>query len=183
MEIVQPSREEILARKRRLYTPPGGRVSADLDVLCAPALRRHRIAEQARQHERMIQLRWLKLKKINKWMEGLKPPPPSAPPQVIHRRFFIADVRRAVCAELRITALDLLSHRRTADRARARHIFFYLCRELIKMSYPDIGRRCGGRDHTTVLHSVRKVESLLATDERLAEDIERVRRRILESPQ
>jgi chromosomal replication initiator protein len=56
----------------------------------------------------------------------------------------------------------------------------YLCKQLTPRSLPEIGRKFGGRDHTTVMHAVRKVEELRATDPALAEDIELLRR-MLES--
>jgi chromosomal replication initiator protein len=66
----------------------------------------------------------------------------------------------------------LLSSRRTANVVRPRQIAMYLAKTLTLRSLPEIGRRFGGRDHTTVLHAVRKIESLIGTDNGLAAEIE-----------
>ena len=52
----------------------------------------------------------------------------------------------------------------------------YLCKRLTTRSLPEIGRQFGGRDHTTVMHGVRRIEELTATDSQLAEEVERLRR-------
>jgi chromosomal replication initiator protein len=54
----------------------------------------------------------------------------------------------------------------------------YLCKQHTTRSYPDIGRRFGGRDHTTVLHGVRKIEELLTQDEQIARDVEALTRKL-----
>jgi chromosomal replication initiator protein len=60
--------------------------------------------------------------------------------------------------------------------ARPRQIAMYLSKQLTDRSLPDIGRRFGGRDHTTIMHGVRKIEELRASDAQLAEDIDLLRR-------
>jgi chromosomal replication initiation ATPase DnaA len=65
-------------------------------------------------------------------------------------------IQRAVSIVAGVNMLDFQSHRRTAGPTSARQIAMKLCRELTIRSMPDIGRRFGGRDHTTVLHAVRK---------------------------
>lgn len=73
---------------------------------------------------------------------------------------------------------DLTGKRRTADIARARQIAMYLAKNLTTKSLPDIGRAFGGRDHSTVIHAVRKIDDLIVHDSSVAEDIETLRRRI-----
>jgi chromosomal replication initiator protein len=68
------------------------------------------------------------------------------------------------------------SARRARAVARPRQVAMYLCKQLTPRSLPEIGRKFGGRDHTTVMHAVKKVEELLAADRALAEDIELLRR-------
>ena len=75
---------------------------------------------------------------------------------------------------------DLLSSRRTANVVRPRQIAMYLAKMLTPRSLPEIGRRFGGRDHTTVLHAVRKIEALVDGDKALAEEIELLKRLIQE---
>ena len=62
--------------------------------------------------------------------------------------------------------------------ARPRQIAMYLCKTLTTRSYPDIGRRFGNRDHTTVLHAVRQIEKLKAADPALASDVETLTRKL-----
>jgi chromosomal replication initiator protein len=70
----------------------------------------------------------------------------------------------------------MIGPKRQRTIARPRQIAMYLSKSLTTRSLPDIGRRFGGRDHTTIMHGVRKVEELRATDSQLAEDLELLRR-------
>lgn len=79
-----------------------------------------------------------------------------------------------------VSMSDLKSARRTADVVRPRQIVMYLAKELTARSLPEIGRRCGGRDHTTVLHAVRKIGALVKTDPELAEQVEKIRAKFVE---
>jgi chromosomal replication initiator protein len=60
--------------------------------------------------------------------------------------------------------------------ARPRQIAMYLSKQLTPRSLPEIGRRFGGRDHTTIMHGVRKIEELMATDSQLSDDLQMLRR-------
>jgi chromosomal replication initiator protein len=75
---------------------------------------------------------------------------------------------------------DLLSSRRNRSIVRPRQIGMYLAKSLTSRSLPEIGRRFGGRDHTTVLHAIRKVESLLSEDSGLKEEVEVLKRLLKE---
>jgi len=77
----------------------------------------------------------------------------------------IKRIQRAVCAEYNITLLELCSQRRHKNIVRPRQIAMYLCKTLTDRSFPEIGRRFGGRDHTTAISAVRRVEILCASDE------------------
>jgi chromosomal replication initiator protein len=91
----------------------------------------------------------------------------------------ISNIKLAVCAHFGVTVVDLTSERRTPPKLlRARHLAFYLCRELTPKSYPEIGRRMGGRDHTTILHACKKIERLLETDEGIVSDLNVLRERV-----
>lgn len=87
------------------------------------------------------------------------------------RRPAIETIKRAVCAKYNLTVLDMESARRTANVVRPRQIAAYLARHLTLNSFPEIGRRLGGRDHTTALWACRKIAGLRATDALLNSDL------------
>jgi hypothetical protein len=82
----------------------------------------------------------------------------------------VADIQRAVASLYRLTRDDLISDRRARAVARPRQVAMWLCKQLTARSLPDIGRRFGNRDHTTVLHAVRRIEALMAADPSIARD-------------
>jgi hypothetical protein len=90
------------------------------------------------------------------------------------RGLTVDDIHRAVSRHLDIRIHDMKSARRTADVVYPRQIAFYLCRRLTLRSLPEIGRRSGGKDHTTVLHGIRKIEAALkeGTDLHLCASVE-----------
>ncbi len=92
------------------------------------------------------------------------------------RKLTIDDIQRRVAEHYRLKLSDLVSARRAREVARPRQVAMYLAKQLTPRSYPEIGRRFGGRDHTTVLHAVRRIEELRATDHELDRDIEHLRR-------
>jgi chromosomal replication initiator protein len=94
------------------------------------------------------------------------------------RRVRIEDIQRIVSRHYNVSKADLLSARRTRTIVRPRQIAMYLAKVLTPRSLPEIGRRFGGRDHTTVLHAVRKIEDLISGDKALAEEIELLKRMI-----
>jgi hypothetical protein len=94
---------------------------------------------------------------------------PDGSPAKLHPT--VQNIKSLVGKRLDIHPGDLTSDRRTVDLVYARHIAFYLCRKLTSKSYPDIGRRFGHRDHTTVLHGIRKIEATIATNQKLADDV------------
>ncbi|WP_181707924.1 chromosomal replication initiator protein DnaA [Chthonobacter rhizosphaerae] len=96
------------------------------------------------------------------------------------RRVKIEDIQRVVAKHYNVSKQDLLSSRRTRSIVWPRQIAMFLSKALTPRSLPEIGRRFGGRDHTTVLHAVRKVEEMVGTDEVLAQEIE-VLKRMLEA--
>lgn len=96
------------------------------------------------------------------------------------RRVKIDDIVRTITKHYGVNRSDLLSSRRNRSIVRPRQIGMYLAKMLTSRSLPEIGRRFGNRDHTTVLHAIRKIEQLMQTDRRLKEDIELLRRLIRE---
>ena len=94
------------------------------------------------------------------------------------RRITVDEIQKATAEHFNLRQADLLSERRTRAIARPRQIAMYLCKQLTTRSYPDIGRRFGGRDHTTVLHGVRKIEELMPKDDQIAKDVEALIRKL-----
>jgi chromosomal replication initiator protein len=94
------------------------------------------------------------------------------------RRVRIEDIQRVVARHYNVSKADLLSSRRTRTIVRPRQVAMYLAKVLTPRSLPEIGRRFGGRDHTTVLHAVRKIEGMIGGDKTLAEEIELLKRMI-----
>jgi chromosomal replication initiator protein len=94
------------------------------------------------------------------------------------KRVKIEDIQRIVARQYNVSRADLLSSRRTANVVRPRQVAMYLAKTLTLRSLPEIGRRFGGRDHTTVLHAVRKIENLVNNDTALAEEIELLKRQL-----
>jgi chromosomal replication initiator protein len=92
------------------------------------------------------------------------------------RKVTIEEIIRKVAEHYNLRMSDLLSTRRTRTIARPRQVAMYLSKKLTSKSLPEIGRRFGGRDHTTVIHAVRKIEDLRAHDSQIAEDVELLRR-------
>jgi chromosomal replication initiator protein len=96
------------------------------------------------------------------------------------RRVSIEEIQKRVAEHFNIKVSDMHSARRARAVARPRQVAMYLSKQLTTHSLPEIGRKFGGRDHTTVMHAVRKIEELHGTDPSLCEDIDLLRR-MLES--
>jgi chromosomal replication initiator protein len=92
------------------------------------------------------------------------------------RKVTIDEIKRKVADHYNLRLSDLVSARRARVVARPRQVAMFLAKTLTSKSLPEIGRGFGGRDHTTVIHAVRKVEQLRETDSQLADDIELLRR-------
>lgn len=94
------------------------------------------------------------------------------------KRIKIEDIQKVVARQYNVSRQDLLSSRRTANVVRPRQVAMYLAKTLTLRSLPEIGRRFGGRDHTTVLHAVRKIEALVAKDTALLQEVESLKRQL-----
>ena len=92
------------------------------------------------------------------------------------RRVTIEEIQKRVAAHFNIRISDMHSARRARSVARPRQVAMYLAKQLTARSLPEIGRKFGGRDHTTVMHAVKKVEELREHDSSFAEDVELLRR-------
>jgi chromosomal replication initiator protein len=96
------------------------------------------------------------------------------------KRVKIEEIQKLVAVHYNVSRADILSSRRTATVVRPRQIAMFLSKVLTLRSLPEIGRRFGGRDHTTVLHAVRKIEGLTGSDKALCDEIELLKRMLLE---
>lgn len=92
------------------------------------------------------------------------------------RRVTIEEIQKKVASHFNIRTSDMHSARRARSVARPRQVAMYLAKQLTSRSLPEIGRKFGGRDHTTVMHAVKKVEELTERDAGFAEDVELLRR-------
>lgn len=94
------------------------------------------------------------------------------------RRITVEDIQKRVAEHYGIRTADILSPRRARPVARPRQIAMYLSKALTQLSLPDIGRKFGGRDHTTIIHGVRRIEGLMNEDAALRDDVHLLRRMI-----
>ena len=92
------------------------------------------------------------------------------------RKITVEEIQRKVSDHYNIRLSDLIGPKRVRTFARPRQIAMYLAKQLTSRSLPEIGRRFGGRDHTTVMHGVRKIEELMQKDSQIADDLELLRR-------
>lgn len=92
------------------------------------------------------------------------------------RKITVEEIQRKVSEHYNIRLSDMIGPKRLRTYARPRQIAMFLSKQLTSRSLPEIGRRFGGRDHTTVMHGVRRIEELKAQDGQIAEDLEMLRR-------
>jgi chromosomal replication initiator protein len=92
------------------------------------------------------------------------------------RRVTIEEIQKRVCEHWNIRLTDMSSARRARAVARPRQVAMYLAKQLTQRSLPEIGRKFGNRDHTTVMHAVQRVAELMERDAAFAEDVELIRR-------
>jgi chromosomal replication initiator protein len=92
------------------------------------------------------------------------------------RKVSIDEIQRKVAEHYNIRLSDMVGPKRVRNFARPRQVAMYLCKQLTSRSLPEIGRRFGGRDHTTVMHGVKRIEELRQQDGQIDEDVELLRR-------
>ena len=92
------------------------------------------------------------------------------------RKITVEEIQRKVADHYNIRLSDMIGPKRLRTVARPRQVAMYLSKALTTRSLPEIGRRFGGRDHTTIMHGVRRVEELRASDSQLNEDLDLLRR-------
>ncbi len=94
------------------------------------------------------------------------------------RSIKVEEIQQVVCKHFSVTKADLLSSCRARTLVRPRQIAMYIAKVMTGRSLPEIGRRFGNRDHTTVLHAVRKIEDMVTKDRALAQEVELLKRLI-----
>jgi len=94
------------------------------------------------------------------------------------RRVTIEEIQRAVVDHYQLKMSDMSSTRRARAVARPRQVAMYLAKQLTPRSLPEIGKKFGGRDHTTVMHAVKQIEKLSEADRTIADDVAALRRRL-----
>ncbi|MDB5442403.1 MAG: dnaA [Phenylobacterium sp.] len=94
------------------------------------------------------------------------------------RRVTVDMIQKTVSEHYSLKQADLISERRARAVARPRQVAMWLAKQITTRSLPDIGRRFGGRDHTTVLHAVRRIEQLKAEDPQIARDVDLLLRKL-----
>ena len=96
------------------------------------------------------------------------------------RKVTVEEIQRKVSEHYNIRLSDMIGPKRLRTYARPRQIAMYLAKQMTSRSLPEIGRRFGGRDHTTVMHGVKRIEELMAKDSQIADDLELLRRALQE---
>ena len=96
------------------------------------------------------------------------------------RKVTVEEIQRKVSEHYNIRLSEMIGPKRVRNYARPRQVAMYLAKQMTSRSLPEIGRRFGGRDHTTVMHGVRRIEELKITDSQIADDLELLRRALEE---
>jgi chromosomal replication initiator protein len=96
-----------------------------------------------------------------------------------HKEVTVELIQKTVADHFDLKVVDLKSEKRLKNIVQARQIAIWLCRDMTKSSYPDIGLKFGGKDHSTVIHSYKKITKAMADDHKLAKIIEEIRRTVL----
>ncbi|WP_426036312.1 chromosomal replication initiator protein DnaA [Cypionkella sp. TWP1-2-1b2] len=94
------------------------------------------------------------------------------------RKLTIEEIQRKVAEHYNIRLSDMIGPKRLRNIARPRQVAMYFSKQLTSRSLPEIGRRFGGRDHTTIMHGVRKIEELMTVDSQLSDDLQLLRRQL-----
>ncbi|MFQ6551078.1 chromosomal replication initiator protein DnaA [Aestuariibius insulae] len=100
--------------------------------------------------------------------------------RISERKVTVEEIQRKVSEYYSIRLSDMIGPKRKRDYARPRQVAMWFCKQMTSRSLPEIGRRFGGRDHTTVIHGVRRIEDLRIKDSQLSDDLENLRRQLEE---
>ncbi|WP_295555826.1 chromosomal replication initiator protein DnaA [uncultured Hyphomicrobium sp.] len=172
-ELRQRVLDQRIAEKRA--ADPGFELSREVvDILAS------RLTESGRELEGAVNRLYLT------WQHMRAPITPDIAESVVRdlfqgvepRRIKIEDILRIISRHFGVSKGDLLSQRRHRSVVWPRQIGMYLAKQLTHRSLPEIGRRFGNRDHTTVLHAIRKIETVIAGDAGLRDEIDELKKLI-----
>ena len=96
-----------------------------------------------------------------------------------HKEISVELIQKTVAEYFDMKVIDIKSEKRMKNIVHARQIAIWFCREMTKSSYPDIGLKFGGKDHSTIIHSYKKIDKTVATEPKLSKIIDEIRRIIL----
>jgi chromosomal replication initiator protein len=96
----------------------------------------------------------------------------------LEKQTTVEDIQRAACDYFNVRLAELKSHRRHRAVSFPRMVAMYVCRQRLKLSYPDLGDRFGGKDHTTVMSAVRKIGNLVESDEQVRTAVAAIERKV-----
>lgn len=175
-----PVRESPAEIRRRLFAPAGGHISTELDITAPPAVRRLRSEAAAKaasdllaiQHEQALVAAREAAQRVREEMRAAARAELQASPNPPKIGQIIAEV----CERYRLSETELLSKCRKAHIVLPRQISMYLCRTMALKSLPEIGRRHGDRDHTTVFWAVSKITNLVESYPHLAAEIDDIKK-------
>lgn len=168
----------------RLRKPRNGRKSSELDIISPAKYRQHIREMQERERQLCIQARG-KLgadlverfrREVGLWAVSMAKQIPDIPKLP---RIRMDQIIPAVCKFYGINELEVMSARREASIVRPRHVIVYLAATLTILSLPQIGRRIGGKDHSTVVNARDKMIERMATDLDLAAEVAQIREQLL----
>lgn len=92
------------------------------------------------------------------------------------KRLTIEEIQRKVAEHYNVRLSDMIGPKRLRTIARPRQVAMYLSKQMTQRSLPEIGRRFGGRDHTTIMHGIKRIDELMAADHQLADDVQLLKR-------
>jgi chromosomal replication initiation ATPase DnaA len=178
--IESPVRESPAAIRRRLFNPAGGHLSSELDITAPQAARRLRAEAAAKAANDFLVIRHeqalvaaheaaQRIREETRKAAGAKLQASANPPK-------IGQVIAEICDRYHLSEAELLSKSRKAHVVLPRQISMYLCRTIGLKSLPEIGRRHGGRDHTTAFWAVSKITNLVESYPHLAAEIDDIKK-------
>lgn len=187
MERVQQIRREREARGLVTPAPPPAKTAWQLLKEADAEIARQRRREEAEEaQEAAVRAAFgkkdddgviLLRRRVSEMREAMRKAIPEPPPV---KRPSIKEIQIIVAGEFGITRADILSPNRKARCVVARHVAMWIARQTTKLSLPEIGRRFGGRDHTTALNAIRKIEALRERDQHWREHIDAIMERVRE---
>lgn len=180
----QEQYDRALRLQRQRMNPVNGILSSELEIVSEPHRRKQRMAHlaevQRASRQRHLEEQATRMKA--QWERAAMAAAATTAEHMItiddlkiKRRIPFREIVIAVSKFYNVEILAILSPRREARIVRPRMIICYLAKTLTALSYPAIGGHLAGRDHTTIMHSCRKIEARMTTDRELADEIEYVR--------